>query len=398
MFSGWERYSRIWIDGEEVTAPMQIDVSNFLLAASVTQAVVLSVFLVLPSNIGQTSNRLLVVVLLSIAAGYAEMLLYSAGVTARHPNYAYLGTLLSVLQPPAIYLYTKSLMRRDFAIKPRHWVHLLPFCAAAVVFFFAYDLQPVEVKTAILLEQDLPGMPTSLPLALVIHGVFLAYLIYSVHALRKFAASVKAIFSDIETKQMSWLKVLLSGYAVIWTVSLIYCLAFYIFKCSADINYVLMLAGASAFLFINMLVVQALKQSAVFSGLTSEEMALLEDREADKEIILPTDAQKNRVERFMDSEKPFLNANLSVNQLAKQMGMPARDLSFVINHGFEKNFFDFVGDYRIRHATGLLDLRQEGKTILEVMVDSGFNSKSVFNTAFKQKTGMTPTQYRNRNP
>ena len=98
----------------------------------------------------------------------------------------------------------------------------------------------------------------------------------------------------------------------------------------------------------------------------------------------------------MGSEKPFLNANLSVNQLAKQMGMSPRDLSFVINHGFEKNFFDFVGDYRIRYAMELLDLRQAGKTILEVMLDSGFNSKSVFNTAFKQKTGMTPTQYRNR--
>ena len=376
---------------------MQIDVSNFLLAASVTQAVVLSVFLVLPSNIGQTSNRLLVVVLLSIAAGYAEIFLYSAGVTVRHPNFAYIGTLLSVLQPPAIYLYTKSLMRRDFAIKPRHFVHLLPFCVAAVVFFFAYYLQPVELKTQILLAQDLPGMPTSLPLALVIHGVFLSYLIYSVRALRKFAASIKTIFSDVESKQMSWLKVLLSGYAVIWTVSLIYCLAFYIFKCSADINYVLMVAGASGFLFINMLVVQALKQSALFSGLTSEETGLLEDREADKETILPTDEQKNRIEQFMDNEKPFLNANLSLNQLAKQMGVSPRDLSFVINHGFEKNFFDFVGDYRIRHATVLLNLRQEGKTILEVMVDSGFNSKSVFNTAFKRKTGMTPTQYRNRN-
>jgi len=77
---------------------------------------------------------------------------------------------------------------------------------------------------------------------------------------------------------------------------------------------------------------------------------------------LPTEAQKNRVEHFMDSEKPFLNANLSLNQLAKQIGMSPRDLSLVINHGFEKSFLDFVGDYRIRQATGLLELQQEWST------------------------------------
>ena len=80
----------------------------------------------------------------------------------------------------------------------------------------------------------------------------------------------------------------------------------------------------------------------------------------------------------MVDEKPALNANLSLNRLAKQISMTPRDLSFVICHGFEENFFDFVGDYRICHVTGLIDLRQEKKTILEIMVDSGFNSKSVF--------------------
>lgn len=376
---------------------MQIDVPNFLLAASVIQAVVLSSFLLLPSNIGQTSNKLLVVVLLSIAAEYAEFFLYGAGATIRHPNYGYVGTLISVLQPPAIYLYTKSLMYRGFEIKPRHSVHLIPFFIAVVVFFFGYYLQPAEVKVHILMDQDLPGMPTSLPLALVIHGVFLSYLIYSVVALRRFAASVRNIFTDIESKQISWLKLLLSGYAVVWMVSLAYCLSFYIFKRTAEMRYVLMVAGGSGFIFINMLVINALKQSLIFSGLTKEEAELLGDKEAGEEKVLPTIEQKNRVEQFMDNEKPFLNANLSLNQLAKQMRISPRDLSFVINRGFDKNFFDFVSDYRIRHAAGLLELREEGKTILEVMYESGFNSKSVFNTAFKQKTGMTPTQYRNRN-
>lgn len=376
---------------------MQIDVPNFLLAASVTQAVVLSSFLLLPSNFRQTSNKLLVVVLLSIAAEYAELFLYGTGMTVLHPNYAYIGTLVTVLQPPAIYLYTKSLMYRSFEIEPRHSVHLIPFFVAVGVFFFGYYLQPVDVKVHILMDQDLPGMPTSLPLALVIHGVFLSYLIYSVVALRKFAASVRNIFSDIESKQISWLKLLLSGYAVVWMVSLAYCLSFYIFKSTGETGYVLMVAGVSGFIFINMLVIHALKQPAIFSGLTKEEAELLEERDAGEETALPTIEQKNRVEQFMEKEKPFLNANLSLNQLAKQMGISPRDLSFVINHGFGMNFFDFVGDYRIRHATGLLGLREQGKTILTVMYESGFNSKSVFNTAFKQKTGMTPTQYRNQN-
>jgi AraC-like DNA-binding protein len=373
---------------------MQIDLPNFLLAASVTQALVLAVFFLLPSNSGQTSNRLLVVVLLSIAAGYAEFFLYGTGVTRRHSGIAYIGTLISVLQPPAIYLYTKSLMYRGFEIRPRHAVHLLPFLAAAGVFVFGYTLQPEAEKVRILAEQDLPGMPTSLLLALVIHGVFLAYLIRAVVALRKFAAGVKDLFSDIESKQMSWLKLLLSGYAVVWAVSLAYCLAFYIFKNAAETRHVLLVAGVSGFLFINVLILHALRQSALFAGLTPEEAELIETREEGGETAMPTDQEKARVERFMTDEQPFLNPNLSINQLARQLGMSPRDLSFVINRGFGQNFFDFVGDYRLRHAMQLLDRREASATVLEVMLASGFNSKSVFNTAFKAKTGLTPTQYR----
>lgn len=376
---------------------MQIDLPNFLLAASVTQALVLAVFFLLPSNSGQTSNRLLVVVLLSIAAGYAEFFLYGTGVTRRHPGIAYIGTLISVLQPPAIYLYTKSLMYRGFEIRPRHAVHLLPFLAAAGVFVFGYTLQPEAEKVRILAEQDLPGMPTSLLLALIIHGVFLAYLIRAVVALRKFAAGVKDLFSDIESKQMSWLKLLLSGYAVVWAVSLAYCLAFYIFKNAAETRHVLLVAGVSGFLFINVLILHALRQSALFAGLTPEEAELIETRE-EGETAMPTDQEKARVERFMTDEQPFLNPNLSINQLARQLGMSPRELSFVINRGFGQNFFDFVGDYRLRHAMQLLDRREAGATVLEVMLASGFNSKSVFNTAFKAKTGLTPTQYRKRPP
>lgn len=377
---------------------MNMDYSSFLIAASAMQAIVLSVFLLLPSNIAQTSNKLLAVVLISLAAEYIEIYLYGIGVTIRYPNFAYVGTLIAVLQPPAIYLYTKSLMYRGFEIKPRHSVHLLPFSAAVVVFAFGYYLQPDAVKEQIIRQQDLPGMPSSVWLALVIHGVFLFYLICSIKMLRDFASGVKKIFSDVDSKQISWLKLLLSGYAIVWAVSLAYCLSFYIFKRPAETDYVLLFGGAAGFVFINILVVYALKQSAIFSGLTTEECELLDDSPTAEAISPPSIEQRRRVEQFMKEQKPFLNPNLSINQLAKQMAIPSRELSFVINSGFLKNFFDFIGGYRIDHAMHLLAHQESRKTILEVMYESGFNSKSVFNTAFKQATGMTPSQYRKEHP
>ena len=205
--------------------------------------------------------------------------------------------------------------------------------------------------------------------------IFLALVFDYINGFHDAANSIASVVST---------KVLTPFQAVAWAAFFNF-VAFFIFKDHAGANTIAKTVKSE---FITLPV--------IFSGLTKDEAALLEDGDASKETAQPTAEQKARVERFMEDEKPFLNANLSLSQLARQMGMVPRDLSFIINHGFDKNFFDFVGEYRIRYAIGLLELRQAGKTILEVMYESGFNSKSVFNTAFKQKTGMTPTQYRNR--
>ncbi len=375
---------------------MQIDFSNFFIAVSIVQAVVLSVFLLLPDNIKRTSNQLLILILVSFAAQYAELFIYGTGTTIEHPNYAYLGTLLSVIQPPVIYLYTKSLMYRDFRIKRNHAALLLPFLIAVFVFTFSYYLQPLEIKNEIILNQDLPGMPTSLWLAIIIHGFFLLHLFFAIRSLNKFAISVKKIFSNIENKQITWLRLLLIGYVIMWAISLAYCVSFYIFKHETETEYVLFFAGISGFTFINVLLIYALKQSIIFSGLTEEEIAIVAVNTSITETTdIPSPEQIDHINLLMKNLKPYLNANLTINKLAIHAGIPPRELSFIINQGFGKNFFDFICDYRIDYAKSLLEQVGEKKTILEIMYDSGFNSKSVFNTAFKQKTGMTPSQYRN---
>lgn len=104
------------------------------------------------------------------------------------------------------------------------------------------------------------------------------------------------------------------------------------------------------------------------------------------------------ITNFMNDKEPYLDASLSLHDLSRQAKIPTRDLSLLINHHLNKHFFDFVNEYRIEKAKQLLtDPGKKEFTVLEILYDVGFNSKSSFNTAFKKHTGYTPTEYRKSN-
>jgi AraC-like DNA-binding protein len=86
-----------------------------------------------------------------------------------------------------------------------------------------------------------------------------------------------------------------------------------------------------------------------------------------------------------------------LQNLADRLSMSSRNLSYVINFHINKNFFDFINSYRIEEAKRIFQQPDHPKTVLEVLYSVGFNSKSVFNTAFKKNTGMTPTEYLKQN-
>ena len=97
----------------------------------------------------------------------------------------------------------------------------------------------------------------------------------------------------------------------------------------------------------------------------------------------------------MQENEPYLDSNLSIYDLAKQLDVPARELSVSINHTLNKHFFDFINEYRIKKAMDLIQNSSDEKlTILEILYEVGFNSKSSFNTAFKKHTGITPTEFK----
>jgi len=101
------------------------------------------------------------------------------------------------------------------------------------------------------------------------------------------------------------------------------------------------------------------------------------------------------LKRYMAEEKPFLNPSLTIQDVSRDIQIPTRELSLLINHTLQQHFFDFINAYRIENAMTILDDTAMNKvTILEILYQVGFNSKSSFNTAFKKHTGLTPTEYR----
>lgn len=104
--------------------------------------------------------------------------------------------------------------------------------------------------------------------------------------------------------------------------------------------------------------------------------------------------KKKELEQMMKSNSLYRNSTLALVDVSEALGISKEQVSIIINHGFNVNFNDYVNSYRIEE----IEKRFQGGdisnfTILGIALDSGFNSKTTFNRAFKKHTGLTPIQY-----
>ncbi|MBL7825905.1 MAG: helix-turn-helix transcriptional regulator [Saprospiraceae bacterium] len=121
---------------------------------------------------------------------------------------------------------------------------------------------------------------------------------------------------------------------------------------------------------------------------------VLETENDDREEAPVSESDIAALQHFMETQKPYLNAEIKIGDLADAMSLPKHQLSKIINQGFQKNFFDFINSYRVRafmHAR--TDARQQHLNTLELAYQSGFNSKSAFNRAFLKETGRSPRDF-----
>ena len=291
-----------------------------------------------------------------------------------------------------LYLYIVSLTRIDFKFKKAHLSHLIPFALSIIFLLFKFCLYNADLLREMLRRGNYFISPEFWILQFLGDIQFLIYIIASLIALKKYRTRIKNIFSTIENINLSWLSFIIYGFIgykslkiieqVVWLVT------------GSDIVMILyIMAEIALLIFISLIVIKGLKQPVIFS-----EYVKNQSRQKYERTLLSDEMKeeyKKRLILYMEKEKPYLNPLLSLNDLAELVSIPPYHLSQVLNTSINKNFFDFVNYYRIEESKKLLlQLNANKKTVLEILYQTGFNSKSVFNNAFKKYTGLTPTEFR----
>lgn len=312
------------------------------------------------------------------------------------PNLFYVFGFGYWLEAPFLLWYTRSLIYKDYRLTKKDLVYLIPFFSYLiyqVLFYYQLELQD---KQHLQEDYNLYSAPQYMNYVTLFREVFRAALgVMCILEIKRYSQHIKTNFSDIERLDLTWLKMLVIGFLAIraWAV-LVGLLILLSVSFGINTNFEIMgLTGNyTTFIMVSMLIFFGLGHSSVFEGIEVKSSDTLKTEVLKDKI---KDVQIQQLADVMEKEKPYLMPALTLDKLAVQLKMQPRILSHLINRHFACNFFEFINSYRVEESKRMLaDPLCAEKNMLDLMYDVGFNSKASFNTLFKKKVGMTPSEFR----
>jgi len=298
------------------------------------------------------------------------------------PHHSGIVGILFFLVGPLFYFYVKALTANQPGFRKEDTLHLLPFFLGMISLIASY-LQFIDRDEGHLVQEII--------LTLLVFQT-LSYIIFVIAALRKHSRRIQETFSSIEKINLNWLRFLIIGYTLTWLISLTL-EGFGGNQQSWDYGWLFVSAFMYAIRYLG------LKQPEIFSGGFGENASQKSGQKKKYEKSTLTseasDAYYQKLKAVMKTEKPFLQSDLTMPGLAKQLSISPHHLSRVINEKFQQNFFEFINRCRVEEAKQmLLDPQSQHLNIAAIGLEAGFNSISAFNAAFKKHAGMTPSQFR----
>lgn len=324
---------------------------------------------------------------------------------------------------PFYYLYVKSLTSEGFKFNWRLWFHFLPaiamllFSVIGIIGNYLPELSPEAVAAGAKSYADFLYFATHISavyFAIAIYYIqFVAYTILMVVMLVQHKRKLAHYFSYTENISLNWLWVFIAIYMLFSSFdAIVYFTS--VFKTSKEIYFFIMI------LFINFLGYFGIKQTDIYlvklRNASTDFAGNVLDQPVNEieETVVPeigsstidekylgsslAEEQKDQLLeqllKLMDNSTIYNDSNLTISDVASKLKTNYKYISQVINEKLNKNFYNFVNEYRVEAAMKMMKNHEFDNFSLEGIAGMvGFRSRSAFNNAFKKVTGFPPSHF-----
>lgn len=333
---------------------------------------------------GIISNRIFATFVVAISYILTMQFLHEARLIVYVPHFLATSTPVFYLLGPLFYLYIRSLLNKNFSIQWKSYIHYVPFiiCVLTIIPFYT---QTTEFKIDYI-QQANTG-PVNMPytrafyygFALVQNGIYW-WLCY-----RQIVSKRGKIKSFID-RWLSRANVVYGIFLIAYLM--VYCLFLFTDFYLREVRYGGYLLLSFLVHLFGYLLLQESHPVEKSQNARKYKSSNLQKREID--------ALLEKLLELVEKEKPYLQNDLKLEDVAEQLQISPHHLSQIINTKFNSNFNNFINSFRVKEAQIMLQSSQYNSYSLEgIAMESGFNNRTSFYRVFRKHTGTTPREFKN---
>jgi AraC-like DNA-binding protein len=268
------------------------------------------------------------------------------------------------------------------------WVHFLP-AILSLVYCIIYALNsPATVIDIAVCHRDVWSVPLNYTF-IVVQGI---QILYYIMILLPVLSQRQNRENDITKSYHNLLFKIIFACNVMYVINYILDLAYETHILAQTYVYVI-------YLFTSLLAYIVLFLLETKHTLVSQTLGQITQKYAGSSLTAENKEQiMAQIKEYMETKQPYLNQEFTLENMSEDISILRTHISQVINEAYKMNFREYINMYRIKESIRLLeeDNQENGLNINQIFYESGFNSKSVFNTAFKKHTNLTPSEYRRK--
>ncbi len=337
-------------------------------------------------RINQTANRFLALALLTIVLWLARILGIDIGLSAYIPHWSQLPLQFSLAIGPLIFFYLLKITLPAYKLRPKDLLHFSPL-------LLELGSHALEVRDSIntgAATYETPAFYLLNPVLQLLVFISVGTYLYKSHRLiERFYRRMKFNGGDRYRYELRWLHNLLIGFGFLW-------LLWILFKAVDYFYYYNQLGIHFYYPLYLLLVVMVIWIAAV--PLFRPETSGSTNPPAFLKPPVPAEMKQRGywLKKAVQAGRYYQDPELSLNLLAERLELTTHELSKIINTVLKKSFNDFINEFRVAEvARKMEDPAYDHITLLGIAFESGFNSKSTFNRAFRQMTGKSAAEYKN---